>query len=112
MSGSRHLPINGEYGPFHRLESATQSKEVAANQEATRRLGGRPARSSSIPAVKAWRGPLRSGDRGVEFFTTVEPHRTAHPNWVFWYETTPGVTVEIPGDYVSIPVRLTRNTQV
>jgi hypothetical protein len=51
---------------YHRLESDTQTPEDAKIQTQTREIWGRPARGSNIPSVKAYRGKLPSGQRGVQ----------------------------------------------
>jgi hypothetical protein len=46
------------YGPFHRLESPTQTTAVASQQVASGEIWGAPARGSNIPSVKAYRNSL------------------------------------------------------
>jgi hypothetical protein len=75
MSGTGS-PFNSGHGPYHRVRSPTQSERNAVEQE----------RGCSIPAVKAYRGPLKTGDRGIEFFTVAAPSPGSHPTDVFWYE--------------------------
>ena len=61
---------------YHRLESPTQTWEVAAMQQASGQVWGAPARNfyqSDIPSVKAYIGPLPEGARGIEFTTSVSP---------------------------------------
>ncbi len=111
MSGRSGAGVVLYYGPFHRLESPTQSKETAVLQMQSGEIWGRPARWSSIPAVKAWRGPLPAGRRGIEFMTSITPHVDSHPTLVRWLATTPGVSPQKNG-FVSIPATLTKVTQV
>jgi hypothetical protein len=54
----------GSYGPFHRLESPTQTPATAALQEANGEVWRATARGGLNPAVKAYRGPLPPGARG------------------------------------------------
>lgn len=78
--------------PFHRVENATtQTKEIAAMQEESREVWGRPARGSGQPSVKAYPGSLPKG-RGVEFTTDIEPMSNSAPNEARWYwQWCPGV---------------------
>lgn len=104
-------PAVVEYGPFHRVEAPTQTMTDAAMQEASGEVWGQTARGGSGPSVKAWRGPLPPGVRGVEFMTVVAPHHNPHPTLVQWREKTPGVFPK-PDGFVGISARITENTQV
>jgi hypothetical protein len=99
------------YGPYHRLESPTQRPEIAALQVSTGEIHGRAPRWSDIPAVKAYRGRLPPGTRGVEFMTTITPYSDPHPRLVRWLIHTPGV-LTVEDGVVAIPVIVTANTQV
>ena len=73
------------YGPFHRLRSPkTQTTQLAAEQMRSHVLLGKEARGSSLLSVKAYRGPLPTGQHGIEFYTVARPSN-AHPHLVFWY---------------------------
>lgn len=61
------------FGPFHRLESPTQTVEDAARQEQSGEVWRRAGRYELIPKVTAYDGPLPRNVRGVEFTTPVEP---------------------------------------
>ena len=84
------------YGPFHRLESPTQTKADAIRQVQSREIWGRPARGSDIPSVKAYRNQLPPTDRGIEFTTRVSPHPgSGSPYEARWYYPhTPGVVLK------------------
>jgi hypothetical protein len=110
LSGSG-TEVGLQYGPFHRLESPTQSKDVADLQVRSGEIWGQAARWSSIPAVKAYHGPLPAGHRGIEFVTSVRPHLDSHRTLARWLDITPGVLPR-PHGFVSIPVVVTKNTQV
>jgi hypothetical protein len=99
------------YGPYHRLESPTQPASVAATQARDGEIFGKAARWSTIPAVKAYRGILPAGARGIEFLTPVPPCPDPHPTLVRWLIDTPGVRVVADG-VVAIDAVITRNTQV
>jgi hypothetical protein len=103
-----------EYGPYHRRESPTQTVADAARQQASGELWGQTARGGSGPSVKAYRGALPTGTRGIEFMTVVAPYPNPHPHLVQWRESTPGVRFRFTGTgtFVAIPVRVTVNTQV
>jgi hypothetical protein len=99
------------YGPYHRVESPSQPKHVAAQQETSGEMWGQSSPFSAIPSVKAYRGPLPSTRRGIEFYTYVKPHNDPHPTDVRWLDTTAGVQTK-PNGFVAIPVVRIKNTQV
>ena len=101
-----------QYGPYHRLESPTQTPHVAMLQQRTGEIWGCAAQFSNIPSVKAYRGALPVGARGIEFTTVVAPHSQTHPTLLRWLETTPGVCPTPKPGFVSILVVVTKNTQV
>lgn len=77
-AGSVRLPGGGadppgQYGPFHRLHSPTQTDDVLAQQLDSGEIWGHAARGSDIPSVKAYTGPLPEGRAGVEFYTSAPP---------------------------------------
>lgn len=82
-----------------------QGRELNELMEQTGKVGGRPARRSHIPKVKAFVGRL--GDRvGIEFTTIVKPDTGTPPGYASWSAGTPGVEV-IENDVVAIPVTIT-----
>lgn len=103
----------GSYGPFHRLESPTQTPATAALQEANGEMWGATARGGLNPTVKAYQGPLPPGARGVEFTTPVRPSDVGlgRPGDIaIWRRGAPGV-VDVNDDYVKIACTVVRNTQ-
>lgn len=63
-------------GPFHRLETPTQTTADALSQQNSMEMWGKAATNtaqSNLPCVKAYRNSLPSGQRGVEFDTPVMP---------------------------------------
>jgi len=102
---------NGVYGPYHRLESPTQTKQTAARQVATQEIWGTIAKWGYAPTVKAYIGPLPTGVRGVEFTTPVPPRPNSHPTFEEWPQGYPGVR-DVGGDYVAIDADVHLNTQV
>lgn len=80
-------------GPFHRLESPTQTAAIAVLQVNSGEIWGQSARGSDIPSVKAYRKALPSGERGIEFTTVVAPQvGSGTPYEAHWYyPNTPGV---------------------
>lgn len=95
------------YGPFHRLANAdTQSDATALLQQQSGEVWGSPARGSSIPSVKAYRGTLPSHERGIEFRTIVEPQKGSGTKYEarWYYPQTPGVLERGNGAYAAIPV--------
>jgi hypothetical protein len=94
---------------YYRLESPSQTPEIARVQEATGEIWGKAPRGSTIPAVQAYTGPLPEGARGIEFTAEVEPDPLSPPGQAYWRGPRPGVIVE--GDNAKIRVTVTRNTQ-
>ncbi len=76
-----------QQGPFHRVETPTQTSEHARLQKASREMWGRAARGSGLLSVKAYPGRLPSR-RGVEFMTDVDPLSGSAPNEARWYYGT------------------------
>lgn len=72
-------------GPFHRVESPTQTSAVAAEQVLNGEIWGRTPRGGMVPTVQAYTLGLPNGQRGVEFVTLVDPHPNGSPLEVRWY---------------------------
>lgn len=71
---------------FNRRESPTQTSQDAQVQEQSREIWGRPRRGGHTPSVKAYRGSLSAADRGIEFDTSVAPHKgSGSPFDAIWY---------------------------
>ena len=111
MSGGFGAGSALQYGPYHRVETRTQTKLVADKQERSSEIWGQSTQVSYIPAVRAYRGPLPANVRGIEFTTNIAPHPNNHPTEVRWLITTPGVVNRTNG-FVAISVVVTKNTQV
>lgn len=94
---------------YHRLESPTQTPEDAARQVASGEIWGRAPAFSYEPRVKAFRGPLPTGARGIEFITDLEPDSGSSPRRVNWSGPREGVIVE--GEFAKIKAVVIRNTQ-
>ena len=108
---------------YHRLESPnTQTGAVAQQQRASGEIWGKAANTSTIPTVKAYRGPLPLNKRGVEFETDILPTKgTGTPYEADWYPCLPGINPCSPGigmiiqngiDFAVLSVNVTKNTQV
>jgi RHS repeat-associated protein len=99
---------------FHRLESPTQTAEIAAAQQASGEIWGRTPRGGDVPTVQAYEGPLPEGTRGVEF-TTDAPPSSVNPgsSEARWREGSPGVESRTVNgeDFAVIGCTVTRNTQ-
>jgi hypothetical protein len=80
-------------GPYHRLESPTQTTADAVFQVNSGEIWGLPARGSNIPSVKAYRNALPTSQRGIEFNTPIAPQvGSGTPYEARWYYPhTPGV---------------------
>lgn len=107
---------------YHRLESlpAAQTPDVARMQQASGEIWGKAANTSTIPSVKAYRGPLPATKRGIEFTTSVPPTAGGTPYEADWYPCLPGIipcsqgvgTKTVAGiDYAFIIVQVMKNTQ-
>lgn len=95
------------YGPFHRVESPSQTVEDARLQARSGEVWGTPARPSGLfPCVKAYPGELAILRRGIEFTTPVQPDlQSSTPIEFRWYyPQTPGVELrsEDGTDYACI----------
>lgn len=99
------------FGPFYRLESATQTPGDARRQQLSGEIWGRAPRNSDWPQVQAYVGRLPGDRRGVEFFTSVAPDPSGHPHEARWSGggRRPGVVTD--GEFAKIPVMIVRNTQ-
>ena len=98
------------YGPFHRLQSPTQTNDFAQKQEESGELWGRARRFSNIPQVQAYIGPLPENAIGIEFMTTVKPDEgTVHARWTGPRE---GVRVNQNEGFAKIGCTITKNTQL
>lgn len=107
---------------YHRLESPTQTEAVAQLQQASGQVWGRAANTSTFPTVKAYRGPLPSNKRGIEFETDIPPTKGAgNPYEADWYPCLPGINPCSPGvthlvyggiNFAVLLVTMTKNTQV
>jgi hypothetical protein len=83
-------------GPFHRVESPTQTTQVAVIQVATGEVWGTAARLGGFfPNVKAYPGALPANGRGIDFTTQIAPDlRFSSPIEIRWYHPhTLGVTL-------------------
>jgi hypothetical protein len=100
-------------GPFHRLESPTQTRADALQQVASGEVWGAPARGSDIPSVKAYRNSLPAGQRGIEFTTSVHPQKGSGTRYeARWYHPhTPGTMKRTRNgkDYAAIPAAVTNH---
>jgi len=97
------------FGPFHRLESPSQTVDVAQLQERSGEIWGRAPYNSHVPKVQAYARPLPEGARGIEFYTDVAVDSGGHPLLVEWSGPRLGVRVE--NDFAKIRCVITQNTQ-
>ena len=75
------------FGPFHRVETPTQTPETAVLQVARGEVWGATAKPNGLfPCVKAYPGRLPAGRRGVEFTTLIRPDLgSSTPFEMRWY---------------------------
>lgn len=93
---------------FHRLESPSQTPEVAKMQIDSREIWGGPARNflqGQLPKVKAYENELPEDKRGIQFTTDVAPDRGCRPGLAYWSGPREGVRVE--DGYAKIAVKIT-----
>lgn len=113
--GPTHAPvIAGTPGTllFHRFETPTQDRAVAAQQVTSMEVWGAPARGSSLPSVKAYRNALPAR-RGIEFCTTISPTAgRGTPYEARWYLGDSGVISRQGSSYAAVPIYYIKNTQV
>jgi hypothetical protein len=100
---------------YNRRESPTQTRKDALLQVQSLEIWGREARGSVLLSVKAYRGILPAGERGIEFKTEVLPERgSGTPYEARWYyPQTPGTMLRTKGniDYAAIPALEVVNRQ-
>jgi hypothetical protein len=97
------------YGPFHRLESPTQTVSTAVYQQRYGLLVGRPARRGEF-SVRAYRGRLPPGARGIEFITDAAPNSSAGKP--FEAQWIPGGSGGFQAnERWSVPIKVVKNTQ-
>ena len=89
---------------YHRVEGPTQTEQNALEQASSSELWGFPARGSDIPKVKAFKGPLPTEVRGVEFTTEIAPDENCPPGIAYWSGPRAGVVVEDGRARISIVI--------
>lgn len=101
---------------YYRVESPTQTAETAVKQAKTKQIWGKAARGSNILAVKAYRGNLTEGERGVDFTTAIQPHPgSGSPFEAKWYYPHTVGTFSIDRDdveYAAIEAESVVNRQI
>ena len=103
-------PAHG--GVFHRVKSPSQSDETCKMQVETQEIWGKASRNilqSDFPKVKAYRGPLPKGEKGIEFVTDIPTDRGNPPHLATWSAARDDVWEE--DGFAKIPVAITKNTQ-
>jgi hypothetical protein len=95
---------------YHRLENPyTQTRADASKQKGSGQLWGSSGNFGAYPCVRAYLGPLKPNDHGIEFTTTI-PHdsRYSTPSEAQWYyPQTPKVQIN-PQGFAWIPITVTR----
>lgn len=99
------------YGPFHRVETATQTPEDARRQERSGEIWGRTPYGSAWPQVQALDGPLPRGVRGVEFYTDSAPDEGGHPLQPRWSGNGLNTDVRTEDGFAKIPCVVVKNAQ-
>ena len=100
------------HGPFHRVESPTQTPADAEAQVASGELHGHARKAGAPwPSVKAYVGPLPEGKRGLEFFTSIAPRDGTPPGYAEWPRVEAFPDVGGDDNIAIIPIRVTKNTQ-
>jgi Effector-associated domain 7/HEAT repeats len=97
---------------YHRLESNRQTVEIAKHQEKSLEILGEVNRNHpfglTIPKVKAQRGLLDKGRRGIEFTTNIPPD-SFHPIFAYWSGDREGVITQ--GEVAILKVVTVKNCQ-
>lgn len=93
------------------LRGPTQTSAVARRQAEGGEIWGRTPRGSSWPQVRAYRGPLPEGTRGIEFWTATAPDASGHPDLAVWSDKAHREKALTDGEFVKLKVVVTRNTQ-
>lgn len=70
---------------FNRVETPSQTREIAVLQVQSQEIWGRDGRQGRIAAVRAYMGNLGPEMRGIEFSTAIDPHRGGTPFEAHWY---------------------------
>jgi hypothetical protein len=99
------------HGPFHRLESTTQTIQIAMVQVTVGEVWGTVARLGGLyPCVKAYPHALPAMRRGIDFTTQIAPDlRHSSPIEIRWYHPhTLGVTLKVEAgrDYACITAKV------
>ena len=101
---------------YHRLESRTQAPVDAQLITRSGELWGRvPSWGGSTPYVKAYRGSLPSGARGIQFTTPISPDPGGSPIAATWTPVRLGVSLHLVHgvEYAVLrPVTVVLNTQI
>lgn len=99
------------FGPFRRLLAPdVQDAETVVKQLLSGELWGRPASWGGSPMVKAHRGALERGERGIEFWSFQAPDTPAGPR-IYWRTPGPYVTVDSDEETAKLKVAFVRVTQ-
>jgi hypothetical protein len=85
---------------YHRLESPTQTLNIALKQQMTGEIWGGVGRYSYFPTVRAYMGSLPPGARGIQFTCNLPPD--PHPVYAYWRGNSPGLSIR--GEYAVLPV--------
>lgn len=81
---------------FHRLESPTQTCQIAVLQCESGEIWGKEPRGGFRPTVQAYPLEIPQGRRGIEFQTNILPDSMGSPFEARWYlDLTPGVESRI-----------------
>jgi hypothetical protein len=86
--------VSGAATKYHRLRNTTtQTVQVDALMQTTGQVCGNAGWGQTTPTAKAFWGPLKASDSGLEFETTVPPTPGASvPSYAIWRPGSPGVT--------------------
>src|SRR5437868_4830758 len=96
------------HGPYHRVETPTQTSDDAVQQVLSGEVWGRAAKLGGLfLCVKAYPGTLPAGRRGIQFLTPIaHDRRYSTPYESRWYHPhTPGVMLRRKAgeDFAAIP---------
>jgi hypothetical protein len=87
-----------------------QDAPTAVRQLLSGEIWGRRSRFDLAPKVRAYRGPLRDGQRGIEFWSFQAPDHPFGPR-AHWSSAGPFVTIDSTSETARLKVAFVRITQ-
>jgi hypothetical protein len=107
-------PNTNNSNVYHRLESSSQTPEIAKLQENSLEIWGGSSYVSGIPSIRAFRGSLPEGKKGIEFKTDTPPDDSSFPemNLVYWSVGRSDVSLSPDGKMAILKILTIENRQL